>query len=159
MRQDLRHFENRLGNHRQLRCKELHDIRQLFHRLQHRSIESLDQLVRDAVVPLHLPLRPGAPTMPLAALPRWACHRPRKVQSTRQVPPWSWPSSGSVERRTSRALHLGTKSGAGLRPTPCARSSARVEETSGAGAPFSAVRSRHGRDQHKSHPLGYESSR
>ena len=39
--------------------------------------------------------------------------------------PWSWPSSGSVERRTSRALPLGTKSGAGLRPTPCARSSAR----------------------------------
>ena len=31
-----------------------------------------------------------------------------------------------MERRTSRALHLGTKTGAGLRPTPCARSSARV---------------------------------
>ena len=65
-----------------------------------------------------------------------------------------------MERRTSRALHLGTKNGAGRWPTPCARSSARVEETSGAGAPSSAVRSQnHGRDQHKSHPLGYESSR
>ena len=59
VRQDLRHFDDRLGNHQQLRGKELHDIRQLFHRLQHKSIESLDQLVRDAVVPLHLPLRPG----------------------------------------------------------------------------------------------------
>ena len=43
-----------------------------------------------------------------------------------------------MKRRTSRALHLGTKSGAGLRPTPCARSSARVAATSGADAPFSA---------------------
>ena len=43
-----------------------------------------------------------------------------------------------MKRRTSRAVHLGTKSGAGLRPTPRARSSARVTATSGAGAPFSA---------------------
>ena len=59
MRQDLRHFDNRLGNHRQLHGKELHDIGQLFHHLQHRSIESLDQLIRDAVMPLRLPLRRG----------------------------------------------------------------------------------------------------
>ena len=60
VRQDLRHCDNRLGNHRKLRGKELHDIRQLFHRLQHRSIESLDQLIRDAVVPLHLPCGQGS---------------------------------------------------------------------------------------------------
>ena len=53
-----------------------------------------------------------------------------------------------MECRTSRALHLGTKSGAGLRQTPCARSSARVAATSGAGAPFSAVRSH---CQHRKH--------
>ena len=140
-------------------AKELHDIRQLFHRLQHRSIESLDQLIRDAVGAAPSSPAARAPTVPLAAPPRWACHHPRRVHSTRQVPPWSWPSYVSVERRTSRALHLGTKSGAGLRPTPCARSSARVEETSGAGAPSSAVRSRHGRVQQESHPLGFESSR
>ena len=41
MRQDLRHFDNRLDNHRWMRGKELDDIRQLFHRLQHRSIQNL----------------------------------------------------------------------------------------------------------------------
>ena len=59
MRQDLRHLDNLLGNHRQTRGEELEDFRQLFHRLQHRSIESLGEFVHDAVVPLQLPLRPG----------------------------------------------------------------------------------------------------
>ena len=60
------------------------------------------------------------------------------------------PSSGFVKCRTSRALRLGTKSGAGLRPTPCARSSARVAATSGAGAPVSALlRSCQCREQRK----------
>ena len=55
-----------------------------------------------------------------------------------------------MKRRTSRALHLGTKSGAGLRPTPCARSSARVAATSGASAPLSALlRSCKSREQRK----------
>ena len=55
-----------------------------------------------------------------------------------------------MKRRTSRALHLGTKSGAGLRPTPCAPSSARVAATSGAGAPFSAsLRCYQSREQRK----------
>ena len=39
----------------------------------------------------------------------------------------------NVGSRSSQAPHHGY--GARLRPTPCARSSARVEETSGAGAP------------------------
>ena len=77
--------------------------------------------------------------MPLAAPSQWACHRPRRVHSTRQVPPWSWPSSGSVERRTSRALHLGTKSGAGLRPPPCAWSSARRSLPPPCGADMDAI--------------------
>ena len=58
-RQNFRHFDNRLGNHRQLCGRELHDIRQLFPNLRHRNIETMDQLVRDAIVALSLPLRPG----------------------------------------------------------------------------------------------------
>ena len=38
--------------------EEMVNIRQLFHHLQHRSIESVDQLVPDACVPLHLLLKP-----------------------------------------------------------------------------------------------------
>ena len=59
MRQDLRHFDNRLGNHRQLYSKELDDVRQRFLHLRHRNIETLDDLVPDAGVPQQLPLRPG----------------------------------------------------------------------------------------------------
>ena len=58
MRQDLRHFDNRLSNHRQLRSKELDDVGQLFRHLRHRDLEPKDQLVPNPRVPLHLPLRP-----------------------------------------------------------------------------------------------------
>ena len=56
---DLGHVDNPLGNNRRTRGEETVNIRQLFHHLQHKSIKSLDQLIRDAVVPLHLPQRPG----------------------------------------------------------------------------------------------------
>ena len=45
LERDLGHVDNLLGNRRQTRGQELEDVRQLFHHLQHRSIESLDQLV------------------------------------------------------------------------------------------------------------------
>ena len=54
VKQDLWHFDNRLGNHRQVRGTELSDVRQLFHHLQHRNIETLDDFVPDACVPLQL---------------------------------------------------------------------------------------------------------
>ena len=50
VRHDLGHCDNQLGNHRQI-------VRQLFHHLQHRNIETLDDLVPDACVPLQLPPR------------------------------------------------------------------------------------------------------
>ena len=56
---DLGHVDNLLGNRRHTRDEELKNVRQMFLHLQHRSIESLDQLVPDAAVPLNLPLRPG----------------------------------------------------------------------------------------------------
>ena len=78
--------------------------------------------------------------------------------AARAPSPLSWLSSVPVGRRTSHAPHHGCDEGE--QPAPCVRSSARVEETSGAGAPSSAVRSqKQGRVQHKSHPLGFESSR
>ena len=40
MRQDLRHFDNRLGV-RPENVEELHEVRQLFHRLRHRCIQNL----------------------------------------------------------------------------------------------------------------------
>ena len=43
LEKNLGHFDNVLGNHK--RAKELEDVRQLFHHLQHRSTESLDELV------------------------------------------------------------------------------------------------------------------
>ena len=63
MRQDLGHFDNRLGNHWQQCGKELHDIRQLFSRLRHRDIETMDHRAA--------PSSPAAraPTVPLAAPP------------------------------------------------------------------------------------------
>ena len=143
-RGDLGHFDNLLGN----RCVDLSAyLQQLVRHLRHRNFKRRhdERVVANL---LH-----GAPLVPFLRPDANEAVRPSPFgvsNSSTPNPPWSWPSSGFVERRTSRALHLGTKSGAGLRPTPCARSSARVAATSGAGAPSSAVRSqKHGRDQHK----------
>ena len=38
---------------------------------------------------------------------------PHRTNRSTPNPPWSWPSSGFVKRRSSRALHLCTQSGAG----------------------------------------------
>ena len=157
--QDLGHFDSLLGN-RLKRVEEAHDVRQLIHRQRHRIIEKrhqrgcVDDMFHGA--PLYPRMQTGQGSDPVRPS---SFGVPRQTDLSTPNPPWSWPTSGSVERRTSRALHLRTKSGAGLRRTPCARSSVCVEETSGAGAPSSAVRSQSdGRDQHKSHPLGFESS-
>ena len=79
VRQDLWHVDNQLGNHRQMHCKELSDVRQLFHHLQHKNIETLDDFVPDGCMPLHLPPRqrlkqcrwpllPGGPAIVLREL-------------------------------------------------------------------------------------------
>ena len=69
------------------------------------------------------------------------------------------PSSVPVGRRKVHAPNHGCDEG--LRTAQLRRSSARAAATSGAVAPSSASRSQwnHGRDQHKSHPLGFETSR
>ena len=139
--EDLGHFDDL---HRNMRVQILEEIHQLFHLLRHRIVEQKHQ--RDCVdnrLPRCAaePVPAGQPPQAEALAATLRC--PRQTTRRTPLPPWSWPSSGSVERRASRTLHLGTKSGAGLRPTPCARSSARVAATSGAAAPSSAARTRH----------------
>ena len=70
------------------------------------------------------------------------------------------PASVPVGLRSTRAMHLEEQSGAWLRTGPSGSPTSRGARKSAAGAPSSAVRSQNqGRDQHKRHPLGYESSR
>ena len=152
-RRDLGHFDSLLGNMRIELPAHLH---QLILHLRHRNIKRRhdERVVGDLFhgAPLVPLLRPDLKTVGQAEPLR--C--PRCTTRRTPNPPWIWPSSGFVKRRTSRALHLGTKNGAGLRPTPCARSSARVATTSGAGAPSSAsLRSCQSREQRKpSSPAG-----
>ena len=92
--------------------------------------------------------RRGAPRCAVVPVPVAPAAHPDRVAATL---PSSYSSkntasspAGFVKRRSFRDLHPCTRSGAGPRPTPCARSS-----TSGAGAPSSAARS-HCRCQHSS---------
>ena len=53
----LGHVDNLLGNRRHTRDEELKNVGQLFHRLQHKNIEILDDFVPDASMSLQLPPR------------------------------------------------------------------------------------------------------
>ena len=93
-------------------AKELDDIRQLFshlqHRKEHRDSGRFRTRCRRAAA-----ASPAAraPTVPLAGPPWWACHRPRKVHSTRQDPPRCWCQASVTVRRRSRRPHWSANGG------------------------------------------------
>ena len=80
---------------------------QLLHHLQHRSIESRDELVPDACVPLHIPLRP-----PLSKRSRPSCElttlvvRQRVVHGGRSLRGRSLPGLGREVRCVLLTLRL-----------------------------------------------------
>ena len=80
----------------------------------------------------------AAPAWPPAALHPRACHRQRKVRSTRQDP--RWLSSVPVGLRASRASH--PSCGEGLQPAPCERSDVRAVASNAAVAVVAATRLR-----------------
>ena len=87
MRQDLRHFDNR-HRVRPENVEELHEVRQLFHQLRHRSVENLyhrgingNLLHGTLLIPLLWP--PAAHPDRVAGNPTLAPHLRRKVRSTR----------------------------------------------------------------------------
>ena len=102
-----------------------------------------------AVAPLRPRVNETAPAVP-----------PVEASASRKPPPpLSSLPSVPVGLRASQAPHHGCD--AGPRRAPMRQSAARVEATSAAVAAASASQSQrnHGRVQHKSHPLGFETSR
>ena len=158
---DRGHFDNLLG-HRAIQHPQ--GVRHVVHRLRHRKIEDLHERADGAEifhdVPHHLVLPASDLRQRCWQAPAGLFFEAEELRlgcgglsdlrrsSARAPTPRPWPSSVSL------------RNGAKTRPRPWRRSSAHAATWSGAVAPSSVSLQRNqGRDQHKSHPLGFETSR